>query len=389
MRIEQRGIHRTCVALFWAGVFLCSAVAHAGSWPLQTVPPADWPKFADDLNYKHLIHGLSVNQRYLKKLPLDKKLSLGDRQVTVADLLLVNARLKDLVARQPASADLAQQMHNLFTVHCVKPTGRNLHERNILVTSYYQPVFGGRLRQDATFRYPLYQIPNTLAQRQDGQIGRLEQGTFVPFWTRGEIEQANRLAGQELVWLRDPFDAFLLHIQGSGLVRLADGSLRSLRYGHRNGHPYSSIGKFMVDSGRIRLEEAGLDQIRQYLHDHPEERQQILSYNRSYIFFRWSETMEAIGSMGEPVSSGRTVAADKSIYPLGTVGFLAARMPKMRHGRVAGFGEMQRFVLVQDTGSAIKGAARLDFFWGRGAEAASAAGRVRQQGVMYVLLPRS
>ncbi len=360
----------------------------AGEARLQQISLQDWPSLADDLGYAGLIHGLTMSERYLKKQSGKKIIPFGDRQVTVSQLLKANSRLKRLVAQKPAANELLEQMQRLFTLYRVILSGRqNIHARNILVTAYYQPIFEGRLTSSAEFQYPLYRIPDNLVQRSDGKIGRLENGAFVPYWTRGEIQGQNRLAGQEIAWLKDPVDAFSLHVQGSGLIRLEDGSLRSVRYGRRNGHPYRSIGKYMVDTGRMPLEQAGFDTIRQYLAEHPEEREQILSHNASYIFFRWSNTTEAIGSMGEPVSAGRSVAADPAVYPLGAVGFLSARMPKVQKGRVAGFKDMHRFVLVQDTGSAIKGVNRLDFFWGRGKEAGTAAGRVKQQGALYLFLP--
>ncbi|WP_051309028.1 murein transglycosylase A [Desulfogranum japonicum] len=381
-------MHRYVCFLF-AVLLFCTCSIVSAEPRLHKVPLREWPELVDDLDYGGLIHALSISERYLQRQAGEKQLYVGEQTVTVDQLLQVNTLLKRLVARRLSAEQLRESIQRQCSLYRVAADTGNIHQRDILVTAYYQPILEGRLKADNEFRYPLYRIPDTLAQRGDGKIGRLQNGAFVSYWSRSEIEQQQKLVGQEIVWLKDPIDAFSLHIQGSGLIRLEDGSLRSIGYGNRNGHPYSSIGKYMVDTGRMQIEQASFDRIRHYLQEHPEQGEEILNHNASYIFFRWSDTIEAIGSMGEPVSAGRTLAADRTIYPLGVVGFLKARMPRIQHGRVIGFGEMHRFALVQDTGSAIKGAKRLDFFWGRGPEAGVAAGRVKQQGALYVLLPKN
>lgn len=196
----------------------------------------------------------------------------------------------------------------------------------------------------------------------------------------------NKAAGYEMVWLKDPFDAFVLHVQGSGLIRLQDGTVRGVHYAAKNGHPYHSIGKYMVETGRISLKQASLKTIREYLASHPDERSEILHHNPSFIFFDWTDTHGAIGNLGKELTAGRSIAVDQSCFPAGGLAFLQTRKPTRIDNEKVSWEPLRRFVVIQDTGSAIRGAGRVDLFWGTGDKAGFEAGQMKEKGTLYFLL---
>jgi membrane-bound lytic murein transglycosylase A len=260
----------------------------------------------------------------------------------------------------------------------------------MLITGYYQPVFQGSLASRPPYVYPLYAVPGTLMVRESATrkktIGRLQNGRILPFWTRKEIENRNLLQGQEMVWLKDPFDVFVLHIQGSGLIQLADGTVRGVHYAQSNGRKYRSIGKYLVDSGRMKLADVNMDSIRLYLAAHPEERDLILHQNDSFIFFHWSKPGPVIGNLGRELTTGRSIAADQQWYPPGVLAFVDTSRPLMENGEVVAWKRMRRFVSVQDTGAALTGPNRIDIFWGTGEQAGMEAGRMKEDGKVYLLM---
>ena len=261
----------------------------------------------------------------------------------------------------------------------------------MLVTGYYQPHFAGSLTRTPPFLYPVYARPDSLVVRDSGgrkTIGRLVDGVLRPFWTRREIERGNLLAGSEMVWLADPFDVCVLHVQGSAILHLTDGSRRGIHYAESNGRTYRSIGAYLVETGRMVLAEVTMDSIRDYLARHPEERDLILHQNDSFIFFHWTEAGPAVGSLGRPLTPGRSIAVDQHWYPPGALAYLESLQPVFADGMMTGWQRLQRFVSVQDTGSALIGPGRVDLFWGSGEHAGRAAGRMKEDGELYLLLPR-
>ena len=263
-------------------------------------------------------------------------------------------------------------------------------QENLLVTGYYEPEFAGSLTRTATYRYPLYRVPADLVKR-NGRIGRLRNGKVVPYWSRREIEQANKLKGLELVYLAAPMDCFTLHVQGSGRIRLPDGTTRRVHFAAKNGRPYRSIGRLLVDEGEMQLEAVTMPSIRAYLAAHPEKVARILHHNESFIFFNWGgKAKTPAGSLGEPLTAGRSVALDQSRYPAGALGYLRSEKPQLdAKGRITGWQPMARFVLNQDSGSAIKGANRLDLFFGGDRYAEIAAGNMKHPGKLYFLIKKT
>jgi len=259
----------------------------------------------------------------------------------------------------------------------------------LLVTGYYEPELAGSLQPTDRFRYPLYRLPDDLVVGKRG-VWRRQDRLLFSYWSRRQIEEARPLAGQELVWVDDPLAAFFLQIRGSGRIRLADGSVRRLQYAGTNGRPYTSIGRVLVEEGIFSLEEVNLPRIRAYLRHHPDRQADILGRNERYVFFRWrDETGDEgpLGSLGQPLVAGRSVAMDPAWYPAGAVGYLIARQPRFRQRGVR-WVSLHRFVAIHDTGSAIRGPGRLDFFFGHGPYAERAAGSMRVAGEFYLLLQR-
>ncbi len=205
-----------------------------------------------------------------------------------------------------------------------------------------------------------------------------------------EIDRDNPLAGSELVYLRDPFDAFLLQVQGSGRIRLADGSVKSVRFAGHNGQEYNSIGKLLVDEGKLSRKEVSIPAIRRYLSEHPGERKRILDHNPRVVFFTWGDEGNPQGSLGQELTPGRSVAIDNHTLPTALFGYLASRKPVVdSDGSILCWKPLTRFVLPQDSGAAIRGAGRVDLFLGSGTYARTTAGHMQEPGTLYFLLAKT
>jgi membrane-bound lytic murein transglycosylase A len=266
----------------------------------------------------------------------------------------------------------------------------------MLVTAYYEPIFNGSLSYVPPFIYPLYGIPEDLVTitAEDGkkQIGRMEEGRLTPYWTRRQIEKQKILAGQEIMYLSDPIEAFILHVQGSGQVRLQNGSMKQVQFAGTNGRKYTSIGKVLVEEGVMPLKEVTLPKIKNYLQNHPKEQERIFHMNDRYVFFRISEKMGAgpVGSIGEPLTAGRSLAVDRTCFPHGLLCYLHTEKPGFdAKGQIKGWEEMGHFAVTQDSGAAIKGPGRVDLFLGSSTYAEKAAGVMKQPGDLYFLILKS
>ncbi len=271
-----------------------------------------------------------------------------------------------------------------------------------LVTGYYEPLLEGSREPDARHRVPLYAPPDDLVAIDLVSLypdlagkrlrGRVDGRRVVPYWTRAEIESGHRPQRDKiLAYVADPVDAFFLEIQGSGRIQLADGNVLRLGYADQNGHPYRSVGRVLVELGELSAEQASLAGIRDWTHRNPDKLRALLDENPSYVFFREVApfapgTLEAsidgpIGSLGVPLARERAIAVDPRAIPLGAPVFLATTYPLSTR-------PLERLVLAQDTGGAIRGAVRADYFWGFGDEAGREAGRMRQQGRLFLLWPK-
>jgi membrane-bound lytic murein transglycosylase A len=264
-----------------------------------------------------------------------------------------------------------------------------------LVTGYYEPLLkGDRVRTDRA-RYPIYAAPDDLITVDLAGIypelknlrlrGKLVGNKLVPYATRKEIEASagKGFSGTPIAWAEDPVDLFFLQIQGSGRIELPDGTHMRVGYADQNGYPYQSIGKLLVERGELKLEQASMQGIKDWGAKHPGKLPELLASNPSFVFFRElpDGLSGPLGSLGVPLTGGRSIAVDPRFIPLGAPVFLATTQPNSSQ-------PLNRLVMAQDTGGAIKGGVRADFFWGFGNEAADLAGRMKQRGRMWVLLPK-
>ena len=276
-----------------------------------------------------------------------------------------------------------------------------------LATGYYEPLLRGSRRKEGPYRYPLYAAPDDLLIVDLAEInpelkhlrlrGRLQGRRVVPYYPRAEIERGlPALAGKELLWVDDPVDLFFLQIQGSGRVRLPSGELVRVGYADQNGQPYKSIGRYLVEQGEMKLEQASMQGIKTWGAANPAKLEALLAQNPSYVFFRELPqagggqgsttadpmTMDGpVGALGVALTPERSIAVDPRYIPLGAPVFLATTWP-------ASAQPLARLMLAQDSGGAIRGAVRADYFWGFGDAAGAQAGRMRQSARMWVFLPR-
>ena len=261
-----------------------------------------------------------------------------------------------------------------------------------MVTGYYEPVLPGSRTRSERFRYPVYGVPADLvAVDLEGVVsevkglrlrGRLEGARLVPYWTRGEIETSSKFNAPVLAWVEDPVELFFLHIQGSGQIDLGARDRLRLGYGDHNGHPYGSIGRYLMQRGELALEQTSMQGIKAWAAANPGKLRAALDSNPSYVFFREGPQGNGpLGTLGAPLSAGYSLAIDPRSVPLGAPVFLATTMPLSSQ-------PLRRLMAAQDTGGAIRGAVRADFYWGTGNEAGALAGRMRQQGRMWILWPR-
>ena len=263
-----------------------------------------------------------------------------------------------------------------------------------MITGYYEPKLYGSRSKTTRFRYPLYAVPDDLLQIDLGEAypqlkdlrlrGRLQGKRVVPYYNRAEIDAgASSLKWRELFWVENAVELFFLQVQGSGRIELPDGKLVKIGYAEQNGYPYVSIGKKLVEMGELKLEEASMQGIKVWAEQHPDKLGALLAQNPSYVFFRElpNGLSAPLGALGVPLTSEYSLAVDARTIPLGAPVFLATTYPNDG-------APLNRLMLAQDTGGAIRGAVRADFFWGFGEQAAIQAGKMKQQGRMWVLFPK-
>lgn len=264
-----------------------------------------------------------------------------------------------------------------------------------LATGYYEPLLKGNRSRTERFSTPIYRVPPDLLIVDLSSVypelksmrlrGKLQGRRVVPYATRSEITGANPLTGNELVWVDDPIEAFFLQVQGSGRVQFDDGTIVRVGYGDQNGHPYHSIGRWLVDQGELTLDQSSIPGIKGWAARNPERLKEMLDANPSYVFFRelpqGDPNAGPAGALGVPLTPGRSVAADPRYIPLGAPVVLTTKDPVSHQ-------PFTRPMVTQDTGGAIRGPLRFDFFWGFGADAGERAGLQKHEVSAWLLVPR-
>jgi membrane-bound lytic murein transglycosylase A len=272
----------------------------------------------------------------------------------------------------------------------VNPDG----SRSGLITGYYEPILKGSRQQSRGYAHPVFGPPEDMIVVELAELypelkhlrlrGRIEGRKLVPYYSRAEwTPQESKRSPEALLWIDDPIDFFFMQIQGSGQVQLADGSRVRLNYADQTGHPYRSIGRWLIERGELKAEQASMQGIKNWAKANPSRLAELLNANPSLVFFRELpvEGSGPQGAMGLALTPERSLAVDPRHVPLGAPIWLATTRPNSEQA-------LTRLMLGQDTGGAIRGVVRADFYWGSGSDAGNQAGKMRQQGRMWVLMPR-
>lgn len=338
---------------------------------------------------------------WLKVQPRGRRLTFGPRTVTVREMQEALVAFRKMLADNPSPEVLSDRVRATFDV--MEAAGREDGTR-VLFTGYYEPVIEASLTKRPGYEVPIYRRPKDFVEISIGEwggefegrrtlVGRLDGRRVRPYYDREEIGWGS-LEGKklEIAWAKDPVDLFFVEIQGSGTLKLPNGKKRRIGYAGSNGRPYRSIGALLIGEQEIPAGEMSMQRLRQWLAENPEERRRVLEHNESYVFFRFLEG-GAVGSLGREVTAERSIATDLSLFPPSALAFLRTEFPEAVAGTGGGttiaWKPLDRFVLNQDTGGAIKGAGRVDVFWGQGEQAVLAAGMMKQRGRLFFLVPKA
>lgn len=313
---------------------------------------------------------------------------------------LVHAALRTVCRRALKSGSAGRSARAFFEKNFRPLRISKLGEAQGFLTGYYEPVVDGSRTTDGEYTVPLYRRPSDLValdvrRKLDpfpnkGRVGRtIGKGKIADYFDRAAIEDgALKGRGLEICYLKDPIEAFFAQIQGSARVRLKEGGMLRVTYDAHNGHPYTPIGRILIERKIISKEEMSMDRIRQWMVANPDEAREVRRQNRSYVFFRVTQlgkSDEPVGAQGAPLTPGRSIAVDKALHAYGTPFWIEADLPIGPDGASSLF---RRLMIAQDTGSAIVGPARADLYFGVGEKAGRLAGGIRHAGRFVILVPR-
>ncbi len=356
-----------------------------------------YPTFHDDMDFDSLILAVTRNLEYLDRIDPGETFQYGSDRYTCQQIRESQETLLRIIKENPDQDQLDRKIRALFRVY--RATGR-VGNNKVLFTGYFEPTFEASLTRNETFRYPIYREPDDLVKinlslfnekfRGERIIARIDGKSVLPYYSRRHIEIDKVLKGQglEIAWLKDPLDVAFLHIQGSGRLELPDGRIICVGYQTSNGRPYRSIGRYMIENRLLNSEDMSMQNIRRYLSEHPEIIDEVLNHNPSYVFFRVLEK-GPLGSINVPLTPGRSLALDSRLFPKGALAFVSCQKPIVDcNGQIKEWSKFSRFVLNQDTGGAIRGAGRADLFWGNDPYAEIAAGHLKHDGELYILIKK-
>lgn len=365
--------------------------------PLIILKGRDIPSFEDDLDRESLKAAISRSLEFFHRLPGDRFFEYGEDQYSTAHLIKSMETFMNLLDEVGDAESLTDMIRQRFNVYqSVGSDGRG----GVLYTGYYEPILRGSLTPDEIFRWPLYNRPDDLMEIDLGLfkpkfsgekiVARYDGSRIVPYFSREEIDTYGVLSGRELeiAWLEDPIDIFFLQIQGSGQILLEGGTCLRVNYSASNGRPYRSIGAILIDRGIIEREEMTIPRLKEYLHDNPSQREEILNLNESYVFFRLVDE-GPLGNIEVPLTPGRSLATDSKLFPKGGLAYICLEKPIIDDsGTIKAWVPFSRFVLNQDTGGVIRGPGRADLFWGSGEAAEISAGHMQNEGRLYFLVEK-
>lgn len=354
----------------------------------QPSPPDEKPvlqtaRFADLRGWQTDSQAAALEAMIRSCPPMEKRGVPGFGSATEWRAICAEAR------KIPAGNDRAAR--RFFERNFEPRTVRGPNGRTGLITGYYEPELRGARKRSMRYNVPLHLRPGDLVSVNLGRFdmslkgkriaGRVVKGSLVPYHDRARIEQgALRGRKLELVWVDSAADAFFLHIQGSGRIRLGDGNIMRVGYAGTNGHPYTAIGRELIRRGEVHREKMSMQAIRTWLAAHPAAGAALMRTNKSYVFFRQLTGPGPLGAQGVTLTPERSIAVDSRLLPLGLPVWLETTRPDGVPFR--------RLMVAQDTGGAIRGAVRADVFWGPGARAADMAGQMKSDGRYWFLVPR-
>lgn len=347
----------------------------------------DW---MDDLDFEGLEQAVAQSVKYYERLPANRTFNYGEL-IYSPDEMAASLNLFMSIYENYQGNERIRQLSEKFLFFESKNS-----DGEAFFTGYYEPLLEGSLVPDEEFPAPLYLLPDDLIEVNLGQFserwnnekiaGRLKGRTLIPYDSRDEIVYGNSLSdrAKPIAYVKE-IELFFLQIQGSGLIKLPGGEVMRVNYAGSNGHPYNAIGAILKD--KIPPERMSMQAIKEYLYCHPDEVKTILSYNQSYTFFR--ETSEGpFGNIDVPLTPDRSIAMDRKVVPGGGLAYIETELPVFENGRLTGWKPARRFVLVQDTGGAIRDHGRVDIFFGSGEKAELSAGHMKQKGRVFLIVAR-
>lgn len=378
-----------------------SLPAKPEAMPIMPLAPGDIPSFADLDDKKALLKAAALNMRYFQSLKTPAiAYSFGSRKISTDTLAASTGEFMKIISEASDQAELDRRLNETFDVYQL--AGRD-STGTVVFSSYYEPTLEASLRRTDEYKYPIYAKPADLIsvnledfnEKFKGEkiTGRLEKGSLVPYLTREEIDFDNALAGKglELAWFRKRSDILDLQTQGSGRLRLPDGRVIKAKFGATNSLKFKGWLTGMIEAGALPREGISPEKGQRYLDEHPDQVRSLLSRNKRYVFFRLDQPADPDegpdGTYGLPLTGWRSIAVDNSLVPMGTLAFMRVNVPDVdEKGVLLGRRQDSRFVFCQDTGGAIKGPGRVDFFSGNGEKAHTFAFKLWDQGALYLLV---
>jgi len=362
---------------------------------LIKIDSSAYPVFFDDMDYDGLENCILGSISYLNRVPPTKTFRFGQDVFNTAHMIRSLEYFLHFIRTKPLKNELIQYIKANYLIYTAVDGDA---PDQVFFTGYFEPVLQGSLNKDAEYQFPIYARPDDLTTidlslfsrqfKRKTIVGRYINQRVVPYYDRKEIEHEGLLDGkvQEIAWLKDRVDLFFLQIQGSGKVYLDNGDIINVHYHGSNGRPYRSVGKLLIDEGKISREEISMQKIRDYFRRHPEDVETVLNYNPSYVFFK-VEKDGPLGSLEVKLTPGRSIALDTRLFPSAGLAFIETKKPLINgEGTIHKWTAFSRFVLNQDTGGAIRGPSRADLFWGNGPYAEIAAGHMQEFGKLYFLI---
>ena len=373
----------------------------AEAMPIIPVAPSSAPSFADLDDKTSLMKAAELNMKYFQSLKGPAiPYSFGSRKINTDTLAASTSEFMKILSEAKDQAGLDRRLKETFDIYQL--AGRD-STGTVVFSSYYEPTLAASLEKTAEYPYPIYAKPDDLItvnledfnEKFKGEklTGRIKQGALAPYLTREEIdfEGALKDRGLELAWLKDRADVMDLHIEGSGRLRLPDGRFIKANFASTNSLKFKGWLTALVEMGGLPREGLSHEKGKQYLLEHSDKERAIMSQNKRYTFFKLEQMLDPdegpTGTYGFPLVGWRSVAVDNALVPMGALAFMNVNAPYVdEKGIMLGRRQDNRFVFCQDTGGAIKGQGRVDFFAGNGEKARTFAFKLWDQGQLYLLI---